>query len=499
MKELTSNTGGRYLFFDDISDLQNSALASASALFFGKANCVLSGCTVSGNTVSEGYVWLEGKIRHVPQTSNLTFPVYIVSNNVTEQGMYLDSATQQDTAVTYGVRFTTVQSSGSIKFTSSGADVKVEDILFNGKKIESIDLDSINVGSATVSGGDIIYSNGKFTLMDGIITGTGEFRSDVSVSGHIQVGQGLRISSNKIQYMDDGPSITFSSVIISIDKPVTLGGNSIVIGGTTFSGDSIGTVISWGNSSITTTVPMKVASSTITPQVSVQDSIEEQNPTQKTLITSSSMLCYSASTQDYQANYSGLDMANGDAKLYIHGHPYNIGVSVNGFLYDKNNPNFVDPISGGGGSSSVVSVNNVDVINWKRSITDTTYTGVLEITSGGLRYNGSFIVDASLSVRQSATIGTLLTVPTIHAESVAIKNNGAYVSGIPGVVTIYNYTNIRFDVASGSSASTSIIHLVARRSTLTYIGGVLTANVTDQQDTILSRISVPHPTQLINQ
>ena len=114
MKELTSNTGGRYLFFDDIQDLQNSALASAAALYFGKDNCVISGCKVSGNSISAGFVWLDGKIREVPATSNLNFPVYIKANNTTEQGMYQDSVTEQDTAINYGIQFSRKAISGSL-------------------------------------------------------------------------------------------------------------------------------------------------------------------------------------------------------------------------------------------------------------------------------------------------------------------------------------------------------------------------------------------------
>jgi hypothetical protein len=223
------------------------------------------------------------------------------------------------------------------------------------------------------------------------------------------------------------------------------------------------------------------------------------DPTYKITITESTIMCYSPDTQDYQNNRSGFDLTDGEARLYIHGHMYKVGVSAKGFIYDMNNPEFVDPIASRETGDTIQTLNNVQIINWKRIIDNTTYTGILELTASGLKYNGSLKIDGDLTVVQAATIGTVMTVPTVHAESVMIKNNGAYVGGKAGVTTVYNYTNLRFDVAQGSTASSSIISLVARRHTLTYVGGVLTAAVQDQTDTVLSRITTPHPVQLVNQ
>ena len=183
MKELTSNTGGRYLFFDDIQDLQNSALASAAALYFGKDNCVISGCKVSGNSISAGFVWLDGKIREVPATGNLNFPVYIKANNTTEQGMYQDSVTEQDTAINYGIQFTTVQPESYIRVTSSGAEPTIEKLMFNGLNLDG----NMAVGELTANKlifrsrttpsnlGELYYDNDGFHASTGITTGTGTF------------------------------------------------------------------------------------------------------------------------------------------------------------------------------------------------------------------------------------------------------------------------------------------------------------------------------------
>lgn len=62
MKEFNSQDGGRYTFIDDVVNLQNLALAFAQ-IFDACDNFVISGCNLSGSTVSAGYVYINGKIR----------------------------------------------------------------------------------------------------------------------------------------------------------------------------------------------------------------------------------------------------------------------------------------------------------------------------------------------------------------------------------------------------------------------------------------------------
>lgn len=64
MKEFSSQDGGRYTFVDDIVNLQNLALAF-SAIFDACDNFVIMGCELTGDTVSEGYVYINGKIRQL--------------------------------------------------------------------------------------------------------------------------------------------------------------------------------------------------------------------------------------------------------------------------------------------------------------------------------------------------------------------------------------------------------------------------------------------------
>jgi len=91
MKEFTSQTGGRYTYIDDLLNLQELSLAITS-LFDGCDNFILSGCQVTGNTLSAGYVFINGKIRYFSGASDLSkWPVYIYENNTVEKVPYVDS------------------------------------------------------------------------------------------------------------------------------------------------------------------------------------------------------------------------------------------------------------------------------------------------------------------------------------------------------------------------------------------------------------------------
>lgn len=91
MKEFTSQTGGRYTYVDDIINLQELSLAFGS-LFDGCGNFIISGCQVSGNTLSAGFVFLNGKIRYCNGSSNITqWPAYIYEQNAYEQVSYVDA------------------------------------------------------------------------------------------------------------------------------------------------------------------------------------------------------------------------------------------------------------------------------------------------------------------------------------------------------------------------------------------------------------------------
>lgn len=88
MKEFSAQTGGRYTYVDDIINLQELALAFAS-IFNGCDNFIISGCTINGSTISPGYVYLNGKIRHFSGASGISkWPQYIYEVNSYETVAY---------------------------------------------------------------------------------------------------------------------------------------------------------------------------------------------------------------------------------------------------------------------------------------------------------------------------------------------------------------------------------------------------------------------------
>ena len=89
MKEYRSRNSGRYVFNEDMHNLQELALSPAELFRDCGLNFVISGCaiTVTQNngvytiSVTEGYVWLNGKIRKVAAFSGTT-------NNISTIGIY---------------------------------------------------------------------------------------------------------------------------------------------------------------------------------------------------------------------------------------------------------------------------------------------------------------------------------------------------------------------------------------------------------------------------
>lgn len=87
MKEYVADTGGRYTYVDDILNLQELAL-SMTAIFSGCEDFIISGCEITGNAISSGYVWINGKVRYFEGCTAATFPYYIYEKNGTDTVVY---------------------------------------------------------------------------------------------------------------------------------------------------------------------------------------------------------------------------------------------------------------------------------------------------------------------------------------------------------------------------------------------------------------------------
>lgn len=88
MKEFSAQTGGRYVYVDDVLNLQELSLAFGE-LFDECDNFVVSGCNVSGSSISSGFVYLNGKLRYFSGATGITaWPQYIYELNQSEQVSY---------------------------------------------------------------------------------------------------------------------------------------------------------------------------------------------------------------------------------------------------------------------------------------------------------------------------------------------------------------------------------------------------------------------------
>lgn len=138
MKEFSAQTGGRYTYVDDIVNLQELSLAFAS-IFNNCDNFIISGCEISGTSISEGYVYINGKIRRFTGVSGITtWPQYIYESNKTETVAYASGSDKVGRNV-YGCAIAktvpttldplTGATPSFIKLTSGGG-LKMNDALF---------------------------------------------------------------------------------------------------------------------------------------------------------------------------------------------------------------------------------------------------------------------------------------------------------------------------------------------------------------------------------
>lgn len=202
MKEFSAQTGGRYTYVDDIVNLQDLSLAFAS-IFNGCDNFVISGCEVSGMSISSGYVYVNGKIRFFSGSTGITnWPQFIYESNKTETVAYASGSDKVGRNI-YGCSIAhTVPSvldplTGStpafIKVTSSGA-LSIKDALFGKYAL----LLQPATGSQSVNG-TVNFLN------DTNVHGT------LTLNGRTVVSKGT--ASGEIYY--DGTDFTISSQVAS--------------------------------------------------------------------------------------------------------------------------------------------------------------------------------------------------------------------------------------------------------------------------------------------
>lgn len=157
MKEFIAQNGGRYTYADDLINLQDLAL-SFTSIFDGCENFIISGCEISGTTISPGYVYINKKIRYFSGATDARFPGYIYESNDTEYIEYVNGGSKVGRN-TYGCTFDSSVPSGSqyILLNSSGG-LRLKDAFFGtnclllSKQSQSVNGDVSITGTFTASG-----------------------------------------------------------------------------------------------------------------------------------------------------------------------------------------------------------------------------------------------------------------------------------------------------------------------------------------------------------
>lgn len=94
MNEFNAQTGGRYVYVDDVLNLQDLALAFGH-IFDECDNFIVSGCKVSGNSIGAGYIYLNGKLRYFSGASGINkWPQYLYEKNTTDSVHYASGDTK---------------------------------------------------------------------------------------------------------------------------------------------------------------------------------------------------------------------------------------------------------------------------------------------------------------------------------------------------------------------------------------------------------------------
>lgn len=257
MKEFTSQTGGRFTYVDDFLNLQELALAFGE-IFTDCDNFIVSGCEVTGNSISGGLVYLNGKLRIVEAVPSITggWPQYIYEVNENKNVPYASGGEKigreiWGTKVGKTVPTTTTELTGAIPKAiqiNSNGGLRMKDawfgkyaLLLNPIASSQTVRNLVNFDSVNVNG--IVNSKTRYTLSAPGGTGCVYFNgSNLIFEGLFSGGRRLQMvmegASNSIKLILNETTVatvTSSNVIFS--KPISTA--QISIGNVKISGQDI--------------------------------------------------------------------------------------------------------------------------------------------------------------------------------------------------------------------------------------------------------------------
>lgn len=243
MKEFGAQQGGRYTYADDLINLQELALSFGS-IFNDCDNFIISGCEVSGTSISAGYVYLNGKIRRFTGATGVnSWPRFIYEQNSTESVAYASGSDKVGRYI-YGCALaSTVPSAldpitnevpAAIRITSTGG-LRMREALFGKYSLllQTTNASQTVYGKVVFSGnvdvGGILSANGDLKVSKG--TGIAQIAYDgtnFEVQSRIGTGKIYKIrvvNNDGIQFIIDGTVIgSFTEDGFVSSKPISVSG-----------------------------------------------------------------------------------------------------------------------------------------------------------------------------------------------------------------------------------------------------------------------------------
>lgn len=211
MNELKFSDGGRKIFNEDLIDIQEH-LISIQNIFVAENPFVLGGVEFTSTganlyDVTEGYIWLDGKIRFFPSTSiDVSSPLYINVLDTDISTVYDDLVTRVS-STEYGIVLESTQSGNeSINITDPSTILRYFDNILGDKYLQLNATDLVEVNSqlqfrAPISmSGDVTAESvsTKSLQVNGVLTAN----SDVNVTGNVttsgEIGVGGKVTSESI-------------------------------------------------------------------------------------------------------------------------------------------------------------------------------------------------------------------------------------------------------------------------------------------------------------
>lgn len=226
MKEYKAQTGGRYTYADDLLNLQNLALAFGS-IFGDCLNFIISGCEVSGNNISEGFVYINGKVRKFEgHTGNSTWPKYIYENNSNENIGYANNQTKVG-RTNYGCACGPTVPSGndpvtgaarqSIQIASTGAALRKKNEFF-GKNCLLLDPGAAQTVANAVTFSGNVAIGGTLNVTGQTTVGSIKVNAITSTQGTFSITDSngnINITAGTGKAVNIGPSIKEGGTLLS--------------------------------------------------------------------------------------------------------------------------------------------------------------------------------------------------------------------------------------------------------------------------------------------